>query len=152
MITIIPEDKVVIVNGVSRRFDFTVSEDIHAVQIKGNKGVIETKDGNQRSCDLPEFQEIVDQHAAILAQEEADKIAKEKAHQEYLASPEGQLETVRKARTSEYPPIGDQLDAIMKWLATENEFAVPDELKSVAMKCMSVKAKYPIPGIRDVEG
>lgn len=51
----------------------------------------------------------------------------------------------RKLRQQEYPPIGDQLDAIMKWLATETELTVPAELKSVAMKCMSVKAKYPKP-------
>lgn len=47
------------------------------------------------------------------------------------------------ARKAEYPDIGDQLDAIMKWLATETEMTVPAELKSIAMKCMSVKAKYP---------
>lgn len=50
-----------------------------------------------------------------------------------------------EARQREYPPIGDQLDAIMKWLSTETEFTVPAELKSLAMKCMSVKAKYPKP-------
>lgn len=54
-----------------------------------------------------------------------------------------------EARRGEYPPIGDQLDAIMKWLATENEFNIPDELKSIAMKCMSVKAKYPKPEGKD---
>lgn len=54
-------------------------------------------------------------------------------------------ETYDVLRAREYPPIGDQLDAIMKWIATENEFAVPAELKSIAMKCMSVKAKYPKP-------
>lgn len=53
--------------------------------------------------------------------------------------------TVQQERQVEYPDIGDQLDAIMKWLATENEFSVPAELKSIAMKCMSVKAKYPKP-------
>jgi len=47
-------------------------------------------------------------------------------------------------RRSQYPPVGDQLDAIMKWLATETEFTVPKELKSIAMKCMSVKAQNPI--------
>lgn len=53
--------------------------------------------------------------------------------------------TYTENRAAEYPPIGDQLDALMKWIATENEFTVPDELKSIAMKCMSVKAKYPKP-------
>lgn len=51
--------------------------------------------------------------------------------------------TYAEKRRAEYPPIGDQLDALMKWLATETEFTVPAELKSIAMKCMSVKGKYP---------
>jgi hypothetical protein len=55
------------------------------------------------------------------------------------------LEAVRSKRKRSYKPIGDQLDAIMKWLATENEFSVPEELKSLAMHAMSVKAKYPKP-------
>lgn len=52
-------------------------------------------------------------------------------------------DTYREKRVAEYPHVGDQLDAIMKWLATETEISVPPELKSLAMKCMSVKAKYP---------
>lgn len=51
--------------------------------------------------------------------------------------------TYQEKRLEKYPPIGDQLDAIMKWLATETEFQVPHELKSLAMKCMSVKAQVP---------
>lgn len=50
-----------------------------------------------------------------------------------------------EARLREYPPMGDQLDALMKWLATETEFGIPAELKSIAMTCMSVKAKHPKP-------
>jgi len=53
-------------------------------------------------------------------------------------------EKTHELRRLGYPPIGDQLDAIMKWLATETEFTVPKELKSIAMKCMSVKAQNPI--------
>jgi len=48
-------------------------------------------------------------------------------------------------RAEEYPPIGDQLDAIMKWSFTETEITVTEELKSIAAKCMSVKSKYPKP-------
>lgn len=44
-----------------------------------------------------------------------------------------------------YPPIGDQLDALMKWVAGENEITVTPELKSLAMQCMAVKSKYPKP-------
>lgn len=58
---------------------------------------------------------------------------------------ERQATAYRDLRRAEYPDIGDQLDAIMKWLATESEFSVPAELKSLAMACMSVKSKYPKP-------
>lgn len=61
----------------------------------------------------------------------------------YTPEPERLPIGYRELRASEYPPIGDQLDAIMKWVATETEISVPAELKSIAMACMSVKAKYP---------
>jgi hypothetical protein len=51
--------------------------------------------------------------------------------------------TYQQKRALAYPSIGDQLDAIMKWLATESEFGIPAELKSIAMTCMSVKAQFP---------
>ena len=49
----------------------------------------------------------------------------------------------KEKRAKEYPDIGDQLDAIMKWAFTENEITLPDELKSLAAQCMSIKSKYP---------
>ena len=56
---------------------------------------------------------------------------------------EAHIPDYKKLREAEYPPIGDQLDAIMKWAATENEITLSPEFKSIAMTCMSVKAKYP---------
>ena len=56
-----------------------------------------------------------------------------------------ELRKTQRARKSEYPPIGDQLDAIMKWAFNEKEIGLPDELVSLAAKCMSVKAKHPKP-------
>ena len=53
--------------------------------------------------------------------------------------------TYQQKRAVEYPPIGDQLDEIMKWLATETEIGIPDKLKSIAGKCMYIKSKYPKP-------
>lgn len=44
---------------------------------------------------------------------------------------------IRK-RVSEYPAIGEQLDAIMKWVAGDDT-----EIKAIAAKCQAVKAKYP---------
>lgn len=63
----------------------------------------------------------------------------------FSAPPAAPEPDYKQKRVSEYPEIGDQLDAIMKWVAGENEITVTPELKSIAMKCMSVKAKYPKP-------
>lgn len=63
-------------------------------------------------------------------------------YQEYLASKQPE-KTYQELRQEEYPPIGDQLDAIMKWAFTETEIGLPEELKSLAGQCMAVKSKYP---------
>ena len=51
----------------------------------------------------------------------------------------------QRLREADYPKIGDQLDAIMKWAFSETEIGLPDELKSIAAQCMAVKSKYPKP-------
>lgn len=51
----------------------------------------------------------------------------------------------KEDRKPDYPDMGDQLDEIMKWLSTEKEIGIPSKLKSMAMKCMAVKSKYPKP-------
>lgn len=50
-----------------------------------------------------------------------------------------------RARLAQYPPVGNQLDAIMKWLATQSDFNIPQELRAIALKCMSVKTANPKP-------
>lgn len=52
-------------------------------------------------------------------------------------------QTYKDVRAAMYPDIGDQLDAIMKWAATETEIGIPTELKSIAMQCMNVKSQVP---------
>ncbi len=68
--------------------------------------------------------------------------AEQKKASNYKKSKEYRLSLTRAKRASEYPDIGDQLDAIMKWIAGENEISVTPELKSLAMQCMSVKSKH----------
>lgn len=51
----------------------------------------------------------------------------------------------RRARVEEYPPIGDQLDAVFK-LAKHLErtgHELPADVKSWIDKCQKVKDKYP---------
>jgi len=45
-----------------------------------------------------------------------------------------------KKRVSEYPPVGDQLDALMKFALGDSS-----ELTAIAKKCDGVKKKYPKP-------
>lgn len=49
----------------------------------------------------------------------------------------------KEQRARLYPSITDQLDEIMKWLATEKEITIPAGLKSMAMRCMNVKSRVP---------
>lgn len=44
-------------------------------------------------------------------------------------------------RTNEYPSIGDQIDALMKYLSTKDD--IPDELRNIINKRQSIKQKYP---------
>lgn len=46
-------------------------------------------------------------------------------------------------RVMDYPRIGDQLDAIMKWAITADLGAAGSDLKQIAATCMAVKDKYP---------
>ncbi len=72
-ITIIPSDKLVIINGEAIRFDFTIDDNIHAVQWEGNSGIVETKKGdNIKLKNMDMFQDIIDEHAkqlTIIAEE-----------------------------------------------------------------------------------
>jgi len=48
-------------------------------------------------------------------------------------------------RRAEYPAIGDQLDAIVKWLNAQTDIVLPDELKNIVDECMAVKQRHPKP-------
>lgn len=50
----------------------------------------------------------------------------------------------QKLRVKEYPPLGDQLDAIMKALsAISKETTLPGETLRWIAKCKEIKQKYP---------
>lgn len=92
---------------------------------------------------VPDF----DSAAHVLVDADIEKIGGSFISQYALRekTPEERLEDVHSLRRAEYPDIGDQLDAVMKWAFTETEISLPAELKSLAAKCMSVKSKYPKP-------
>lgn len=49
----------------------------------------------------------------------------------------------REARAAEYPPLGDQLDALMKYFAAMPD--IPEGLGKWIDACQAVKEKYPKP-------
>ena len=48
-----------------------------------------------------------------------------------------------EARRSEYPALGDQLDALMKYFAAMPD--IPADLQDWVAACQAVKEKYPKP-------
>lgn len=76
------------------------------------------------------------QHLEIVSDNKLSKEKKANAEQKKA------LNECHIKRLAEYPNIGDEIDAIMKWVASEKEISFPDELKKIASKCMEVKAKH----------
>ena len=98
-LTIIPIDKVVIVDGVAiHDIDMTgIDPDIHAVQFDGAWGWIERKDGNNEPIQsVSQFQTIISRHASALAEEQAKA-----ADPYYGMSPEEKLAAVKQAKVNE---------------------------------------------------
>lgn len=61
IITIIPIDKYISINGVGKILDFEIDNNIHAVQWNGQYGFVEqVQGGSRRIDDLSEFYDIID--------------------------------------------------------------------------------------------
>lgn len=98
-LTIVPIDKVVIVDGVAiHDIDMLgIDPDVHAVQFDGNGGWIEYKDGNNEPIQsVSQFQTIISRHASALAEEQAKA-----ADPYYGMSPEEKLAAVKQAKVHE---------------------------------------------------
>ena len=56
-----------------------------------------------------------------------------------------QKERIRAARKDSYPPIGDQLDAILKWITSERLQGedLPQDLDNIIGQWAAVKRKHP---------
>jgi len=105
-IAIVNEDKVILVDGEGLNFDFTLADNIWAVQWNGTTGEIEFSDGtpNQEITDFSDYQYLVDAYNA-----EKQRVADEEAQAAIDA--EAAL-TYADRRRGAYPSIGDQLDMI----------------------------------------
>jgi len=108
-LTIVPVDKVIIVDGIPVVCDFDIDPDIHAVQWDGTKGWIEWKPGVGK--ELLKLTSINDYQSYITLHGEE----KEKQEQERLQAEQDELEKTplyQRQRLEGYGDLGDQLDMI----------------------------------------
>lgn len=105
-ITIVKEDKVVMIDGEGLNFDFTLDDNIWAIQWNGTTGEVEYNDGapNLTLESFSDYQYLVDGYntenqrvADEEAQADADRITNM---------------TYSEKRAEEYPEVVDQLDDI----------------------------------------
>ena len=127
-LTIIKDDKTVIVDGESLTLDAVVlASNVHAVQFDGTNGEIEYNDGtpNESITSISDYSTITDDHAtlkaanATAASDAATETATEEAKYGWK-------------RLQEYPSIEECVHAILD-----------DELTALQVKRQAVKDKYP---------
>jgi hypothetical protein len=66
-VSIVPDDKVIIIDGKPIEFDYSISSDIHAIQWYKTEGEIEYKDinkPNEKITDFSDYQYLVDLHSS----------------------------------------------------------------------------------------
>ncbi len=105
-VTIVNEDKVVIIDGEAINFDFDLPSNVWAIQWNESVGQIEFNDGtpNEDITDFSSYQSLVVGHAT---EKQAIADAEAKAETDRIAAM-----TYADKRSAEYPAIGDQLDDI----------------------------------------
>ena len=129
-LTIVPDDKIISVDGVGVICDFDIDSDIHAVQWNGTTGHVEWKAETGKEhltlSDINDYQSYIDLHGVELAEQtriQNDLIAAELA-------PEYQ-----RNRLAEYGALGDQLDMIY-WDGKNGTNLWQEHIDTI-------KAKYP---------
>ena len=113
-LSIIPDDKMVVLNGIGFCVEFEYDPAIHAVQWDESSGHIEYKNGTIKQIDsVNEFQSIIDLYEQV--KEKNNKIIQdiELNHSNMEKSMNDRLPYV-KERVKKYGTVKDQLD-MMYW-------------------------------------
>lgn len=141
-ITIIPSDKMVIIDGEARQYDFAIDPNIHAIQWYGDYGIVERiKGGSVKITDFKEYQAIVDAFEdnappePQIPDEPAYVVARREA---YLA----------KEAVGDLPATpDDNIDELWKALETAelNGTELPPSASSIIRHRRAVKNAYPKP-------
>ena len=135
-LTIIPEDKTVVVDGMGFTFDFIVDPDIHAIQWDTDSGHIEYKSDkfNTTIDSIKEYDSIIVKHGEVKLEFE---IEEKKILDELKEYDEAQklIPEYSKLREREYKSIGEQLD--MQYWDKKND------TNNWEIYIDKIKAKYP---------
>lgn len=111
-LSIIPDDKMVVLNGIGLCVEFACDPTIHAVQWDESSGHIEYKNSTIKQIDsVNEFQSIIDLYEQ--AKENNNRIIQniELLHSNMEKSMNDRLPYI-KERVKKYGPVKDQLDMI----------------------------------------
>ena len=126
-ISIVKEDKVVMIDGEAINFDFDLPSNVWAIQWNGSTGEIEFTDGNPNESitDFSAYQSLVDGHATekqrladVAVQEEADRIANM---------------TYADKRAEAYPTQNEQND-MAYWDRQNNTTTLDDAISAVKLQ------------------
>ena len=135
-LTIVPEDKTVVVDGMGFTFDFIVDPDIHAIQWDTDSGHIEYKSDkfNTTINSIKEYDSIVAKHGEIKLEFE---IEEKKILDELKEYDEAQklIPEYSKLRDREYKSTGEQLD-MQYW-------DIKNDTNNWEIYIDKIKAKYP---------
>ena len=135
-LTIVPEDKTVVVDGMSFIFDFMVDPDIHAIQWDTDSGHIEYKSDkfNTTIDSIKEYDSIIVKHGEVKLEFE---IEEKKILDEQKEYDEAQklIPEYSKLREREYKSIREQLD--MQYWDKKND------TNNWEIYIDTIKAKYP---------
>ena len=135
-LTIVPEDKTVVVDGMGFTFDFIVDPDIHAIQWDTDSGHIEYKSDkfNTTINSIKEYDSIIAKHGEFKLEFE---IEEKKILDELKEYDEVQklIPEYSKLREREYKSIGEQLD--MQYWDKKND------TNNWEIYIDEIKAKYP---------
>ena len=128
-ITIVNEDKVIVVDGEGINLPFTLADNIWAIQWNGTSGEVEYSDGTPHLnlTDFNDYQYLVDSYATekqrlidVEAQEKQDSL---------------DAMTYADKRATEYPSVTDYLDGIVKGDTAQVDKYIAD--------CQAVKDAHP---------
>jgi len=135
-LTIVPEDKTVVVDGNGFTFDFVIDPDIHAIQWDTDSGYIEYKSDkfNTTINSIKEYDSIIVKHGEVKLEFE---IEEKKILDELKKYDEAQklIPEYSKLRAREYKSIREQLD--MQYWDKKND------TNNWENYIDTIKAKYP---------